>query len=91
MNTITMRLNAVTQVVAPVTTVLHLTDPSTGTRPVVLGKSQWFTDEEAVEFAAEESAKYPNPQRFAVFDEHSVLVAILQCGKRVPIFEVVGA
>ncbi len=81
MNTVLLRKDAVTEYEIPIWTVLHLTDPATGHRPVVLGRSSWFNEAEAQDHAREQSVCYPAPQRFSVYTPDSGFVCGFQCGQ----------
>ena len=72
---------------AQVFPVLHVTDK----RPsgvAVLGKSAWFSVEEARSFARQQSTMNPDPQRFIVFDENERVDSIWKAGKKVALFSV---
>lgn len=88
-NTVTIRKDPITVVTAPVMVVRHLTDPSMGFRPVMLGESAWFQQDGAMEFAREQSCCHPAPQRFAVYDQDNRWLASFQCGREMPAFVVV--
>jgi hypothetical protein len=88
-NTVVLRKDAITSVVAPVDTVLHITDSSIPGRPIVLGKWQFFLEGDAKAFAIEQSQCHPAPQRFAVYDEMDAWQGSFQCGREMPAFQIV--
>jgi len=86
-NTITIH-DGLIAVAVPLYIVAHLTDPSQGMRPVILGKSEWFSEAEAIDHAQTESAYCPAPQRFAVYSPTFNWIASYQSGEPQPAFVV---
>ena len=85
METITISRDAITDVAIPVVSVLHLTETTLG-KTIIIGKSLWFTTDEARKHAFLQSACYPKPNRFAIYDAKRKWVASYQCGKSLPMF-----
>lgn len=81
MRTTRLRKDACTTIETPVFTVLHLSDPSVGVKPVVLGETTWFSEREATEYAREMSRAHPAPQRFAAYDPYGSYLSSWQTGK----------
>ena len=75
--------------VIPVFTVLHLTDPTVGYKPVALGVSDWFSQAEAEDHAREMSIMCPSPQRFSVYTPDWEWLSSWQCGEVLPAFVIV--
>lgn len=88
-NTVTLRRDALTQMTVPVYAVAHLTDLTNG-KPLALGKSMWFSEGEAVEYARAQSEIHPAPQRFAAYDPNWRWLGTYQTGKLMPAFQVVA-
>jgi hypothetical protein len=88
MTTISLRKDALTTVEIPVVTVLHLTDPSKGWRPVVLGHAIFFTQGEAIAYALDQSRLHPKPQRFSIYGKDENWIASYQCGTKLAPFTI---
>lgn len=86
-NTVSLRRRDGALVETMIYPVLHLTDASVGVRPVVLGRHDFFSHEEAILFAQEQSKTQPAPQRFAVYTPYNVWVGSWQCGKCLAAFQ----
>lgn len=90
-NTVTLRLDAVTTAQVPVYTLAQITDQRVGpteVRPVIIGRSFWFTEEEARDEARRLSVTLPRPQRVVVYDPIFNYVVGFQCGAEMPVFVV---
>jgi hypothetical protein len=91
--TVTMKKDALTYVTAPVSVVLHITQMRVkggGLVDRAIGRSDWFTDADAVAYAKAQSLCHPEPNRFTAYNPDGVYLASFQCGQRLAAFSVVA-
>ena len=89
--TTVLRKDAITQVVVPVSVVLHITQQRVeggGLADIVVGRSYWFTDAAAVDYAKGQSLCHAAPNRFTAYKPDGMYLASFECGKRLPAFTV---